>query len=142
MRVTICLFLVVWVSPLIAVYCWPQRFAERLPAKTLPLPCSRRTWPRRAPRFKRRGWAKAQGPTFSPFIAELTKRDLATPLHMRPAFGFDWSDLAATHDTGGIAFFPLADGTLGGAWIFTPEKIEPLKARLHRGGDGLLFRKR
>jgi hypothetical protein len=61
------------------------------------------------------------GPDFVPLIKELERLDWASPLHLRPAFGFDWSNLAAVRDPGGIAIFRLADEAAGAAWIFTSE---------------------
>lgn len=58
------------------------------------------------------------GPAFEPLIAELRRRGLAGPLNLRPAVGFDWSDLAEVRDAGGLFIFPLADDQLGVAWIF------------------------
>jgi hypothetical protein len=59
------------------------------------------------------------GPDFSPLIEELRRRRLAGPLHLRPAVGFDWSDLTKVRDAGGLFVFPLADAKLGLAWIFS-----------------------
>jgi hypothetical protein len=58
------------------------------------------------------------GPDFDPLMKELERLGWASPLHLRPAFGFDWADLAAVRDPGGIAIFRLADGAPGAAWIF------------------------
>ncbi len=60
------------------------------------------------------------GPDFAPLIKELQRLDWASPLHLRPAFGFDWADLAAVRDPGGIVIFRLGDNTAGAAWVFTP----------------------
>ena len=60
------------------------------------------------------------GPEFRPLVAALANLELAGPLHLRPAFGFDWNDLAKVHDAGGLVIFPLKDGSSGAAWIFTP----------------------
>lgn len=58
------------------------------------------------------------GPDFGPLVKELERLGWAGPLHLRPAFGFDWADLATVRDPGGIAIFRLADGAPGAAWIF------------------------
>lgn len=58
------------------------------------------------------------GDGFAPLIKELTRRGLATPLYMRPAFGFDWNDLAGVREPGGMAIFPLAGGAQGSVWLF------------------------
>ena len=85
------------------------------------------------------------GPDFAPLLKELDRLGWASPLHLRPAFGFDWVDLAAVHDGGGLVIFPLADGEPGAAWIFvssTPIETTPAiiaaatafhEARLSRG---------
>ncbi|HTM55022.1 MAG TPA: hypothetical protein VL175_13395 [Pirellulales bacterium] len=57
------------------------------------------------------------GGAFAPLIAELTRLDRASALRMKPAFGIDWSELAATHAPAGLFVFPLPDGTAGIAWI-------------------------
>ena len=61
------------------------------------------------------------GPDFGPLIKELERLGWAGPLHLRPAFGFDWADLATVRDPGGIVIFRLADGAAGAAWIFISE---------------------
>ncbi len=61
------------------------------------------------------------GPDFGPLIKELERLGWASPMHLRPAFGFDWADLAAVRDPGGIAIFRLVDGAPGAAWVFTSE---------------------
>ncbi len=61
------------------------------------------------------------GPDFAPLIKELARLDWASPLHLRPAFGFDWVDLAAVRDPGGIVIFRLPDDAPGAAWIFTSD---------------------
>ena len=45
---------------------------------------------------------KLCGDTFAPLVAELTKRDMASALRLRPMFGFDWSDVAETKAPGGL----------------------------------------
>lgn len=62
------------------------------------------------------------GPDFKPLIAELTRLDLASPMRLRPSFGFDWSDLTSVRDPGGVVIFPLPDGTMGVAWLFISDK--------------------
>jgi len=61
------------------------------------------------------------GADFVPLIKELERLNWASPLHLRPAFGFDWSDLAAVAEPGGIVIFRLADGEAGAAWVFVSE---------------------
>ncbi len=72
------------------------------------------------------------GPDFAPLVDELRRRDMAGPLHLRPAFGFDWSELDDLHAPGGLFIFPLADDKQGAAWVFdgTPsdESSSPLAA--------------
>ncbi len=65
---------------------------------------------------------KLTGPVFEPLIAALAKDDRGSLLRMRPLFGFDWSDLAQTHDPGGVIIMPLSDKSFGIAWLFTREK--------------------
>jgi hypothetical protein len=62
------------------------------------------------------------GADFAPLIKELDRLDLASPLRMRPVFGFNWNDLATVREPGGLVIFPLEDGSLGAAWLFTPAK--------------------
>ncbi len=64
---------------------------------------------------------KLGGPDFKPLIDELARLNLASALRLRPAFGFDWSDLAKVREPGGVAFFPLTDGSLGSAWLFVSD---------------------
>jgi hypothetical protein len=59
------------------------------------------------------------GPDFVPLIDELRRREMAGPLTLRPAVGFDWSDLAQVHDAGGMFVFPVGETELGVAWIFS-----------------------
>ncbi len=58
------------------------------------------------------------GPEFAPLIEELRRRELAGPLNLRPAFGFDWHDLQDIGGAGGLFVFPLPDGRQGMAWLF------------------------
>jgi hypothetical protein len=58
------------------------------------------------------------GAEFTPLLEELKRLDRSTPLFLRPAFGLDWSDLAEVAGPGGLAVFPLADGSMGTAIIF------------------------
>jgi hypothetical protein len=64
---------------------------------------------------------KLTGPVFEPLIAALAKDDRGSLLRMRPIFGFDWSDLAQTHDPGGVIVMPLHDESFGIAWLFAKE---------------------
>jgi hypothetical protein len=75
------------------------------------------------------------GPEFAPLVAELTKRGVASAWHLRPDFGFDWSDLAGIHDAAGLIIFPLADRSQGAAWLFVPaEPISKTPACLESAG--------
>jgi hypothetical protein len=58
------------------------------------------------------------GPDFKPFIGELTRLNRASPLYLRPMFGFDWSELTKVSDPGGLLIFPLDDQSTGVAWLF------------------------
>ncbi|MGD9721282.1 MAG: hypothetical protein AB7O59_08740 [Pirellulales bacterium] len=102
-----------------------QRFLERAPANACLTIYSADVAATCAAFRKTRIGEKLCGETFAPLVAELTKRDQASLLRLRPLFGFDWSELAAVHDPGGIVVWPLADGSLGAAWLFVP--AEPLR---------------
>ncbi len=58
------------------------------------------------------------GDKFLPLAVALRADDRAAPFHLRPMFGFDWSDLELVGDAGGLFVFPIDDG-IGMAWIFT-----------------------
>jgi len=78
---------------------------------------------------KTRLGAALAGPVFAPLRAALAKQDLGSLLRLRPLFGFDWSDLNEVHAPGGAIVFPLADGSLGSAWLFLTEQAPaPLAA--------------
>ncbi|MCH8924205.1 MAG: hypothetical protein IIA67_13780, partial [Planctomycetes bacterium] len=70
------------------------------------------------------------GPDFTPLVDELRRRGMAGPLNLRPAVGFDWSDLAELHEPGGLFVFPLAESKLGVAWIFGGSSSETLPGPL------------
>jgi hypothetical protein len=84
------------------------------------------------------------GPDFTPLIDELRRRGMAGPLYLRPAVGFDWSDLAKVHDAGALVVFPLAEDKLGMAWIFsaaTPSAAPELLAVSQRYFAAQKFRR-
>ncbi|MEX0937840.1 MAG: hypothetical protein WDZ59_08255 [Pirellulales bacterium] len=58
------------------------------------------------------------GADFVPLIDELRRRESAGPLHLRPAFGFDWDELQQLHAAGGLFIFPMPGDKQGAAWIF------------------------
>ncbi|MEX2112636.1 MAG: hypothetical protein WD845_05585 [Pirellulales bacterium] len=65
---------------------------------------------------------KLTGPVFAPLLAALAQGDRGSLLRMKPIFGFDWSDLAGTHDPGGVIVMPLHDESFGIAWLFAADK--------------------
>ncbi len=93
-------------------------FAARLPAKTCLAVFSGDVAQTCEAFQKTRLGATLCGPEFKPLIAELARLERASPMRIRPTFGFDWSDLAGVHDPGGLAIFPLPDGSMGVAWLF------------------------
>lgn len=60
------------------------------------------------------------GEDFAPLVKELERLDRASAWRLRPLFGFDWNDLVGVREAGGVAIFPLEDGTSGVAWLFMP----------------------
>ena len=58
------------------------------------------------------------GDAFVPLVEKLRRLQLAGPLHLRPAFGFDWDDLRQVHSAGGLFVFPVGEGRQAVAWVF------------------------
>ncbi len=59
------------------------------------------------------------GAEFAKTIDELGRLNRASALHLRPAFGFDWGDLAKVADPVGLMIFPLEKSSQGMVGLFT-----------------------
>jgi hypothetical protein len=66
------------------------------------------------------------GELFVPVRKVAAKRGVATPLYLRPCFGFDWGDLSLYSGPAALAVVPLSDGKFAVAWVF-PTPNQPVE---------------
>ena len=120
-------------AALVVATCWAQsspaadatdRFLEHAPVNTCLAVYSHDLAATCAAFTKTELGGKLAGQPFEPLIASLYQRGKASALRLRPLFGFDWSDLAATRDSGGMLVFPLDDGAQGVVWLFSPAEVQ------------------
>ena len=62
------------------------------------------------------------GESFVPIRQAAEKRNVATPLHLRPWFGFDWKELSSHAGPAVLAAVPVDGGKVGLAWVFPTSK--------------------
>jgi len=58
------------------------------------------------------------GESFAPMRQAAAARGVATPLYLRPCFGFDWGDLSLHTGPAALAIVPVGGGNVGVAWVF------------------------
>jgi hypothetical protein len=62
------------------------------------------------------------GELFVPIRQAAEKQGIATLLHLRPCFGFDWHELASYAGPAAVVVVPIGDGRIGVACVFPASK--------------------